>query len=53
MLPFFNIGVGKFSHLAAMRANQMIVMITIIELKNRLATVKLATRQNAGLLKLR
>ncbi len=35
-----------------MRTDQMIMMLTIVELKNRLATIKLTARQNTGLFKL-
>ncbi len=53
MLPLFNFFVGKLRHFAAMGADEVIVMIPVIELKNRLATIKLASGQNARLLELR
>ena len=52
VLALFDFVIRKLSDLAAMRADQMIVVIAIIELKDRLAPVKLTPRQDPRLLKL-
>ena len=52
VLPFFNFVVRELNHRATVRADQMIVMIAIIKFKNCFATIKLASKQNTGLLKL-
>ena len=52
MLAFFNISIRKFCNLATMGANQVIMVLAVIELKNSLATVELTAGKNAGLLKL-
>jgi hypothetical protein len=44
MLPLFNVGIGKFSNLAAIGTDKVIVVITVVELENRLSAIKLATR---------
>jgi len=52
VLALFNVNIREFDHLAAVGANEVVMVITVIELKNGLATVKLAARQDACLLKL-
>src|SRR5690625_4933138 len=53
ILPFFYFWVRKLDHPGAMRADEMIMLITIIELKHCLAAIKLTACQDACLLKLR
>ena len=43
LLAFFNAGVRKFNDLTAFDADNMIMMISIIELKNRSAALKVMT----------
>src|SRR5690554_5810441 len=52
VLKLFDIGIVKFFNFATVCANQMVMMVTVIQFKNGTCTVKLTTRQNAGLLKL-
>jgi hypothetical protein len=42
VLAFFDLVVRKFSDLATMGANKVIVVIAIIELKDRFTAIKLA-----------
>src|SRR3546814_1865435 len=52
MLAFFDLVIGELHNLAAIRADKMVVVIAIVKLEYRLATVELAAYQNTGLLKL-
>ncbi len=53
VLALFNLGVKKLFHFAAVQADQVVVVLALIELIHRFAALKMATAQNAGLLKLR
>ena len=53
MLTLFNVDISELDHFATMGADEMIMMVTVIQLKNGLSAIKLTTRQNASLLKLR
>lgn len=44
--------IEKFFYLAALQADQMVVMLTVIQLEHRLAAFKMMTTENTGLLKL-
>ena len=52
VLAFFDFGVVKLFDLAAVQADQMVVVFALVQLEHRLAAFKLAALQNAGLLKL-
>ena len=52
VLALFNLGVKKLLHFAAVQAHQMVVVLAFIEFKNRLAALKMAAAQDAGLLEL-
>lgn len=52
MLAFFNFVVSELDYRAAISANKVIVMIAVVKFKNSLATIKLASYQNARLFKL-
>jgi hypothetical protein len=53
MLTLFDFVIGELSHAATMGTYQVIVMITIVELKNGLHPVELTPRQDARLFELR
>src|SRR5690606_6941009 len=53
VLAFFDIGIRKLNNLAAIRTDQVIVMIAVIKFEHSLAAVKLTANQDAGLFKLR
>ena len=53
VLALFNLGIVKLFDTPAIEAHQMIVMRALIELVYRLAALKIAAREQAGLLKLR
>jgi len=52
VLPLLDLRVRELDHRAAMRTNQVIVMVTIIQLKYGLNAIKLAATENASLLEL-
>ena len=52
MLATFNFSIKKLFHPAAVQANQMVVVLALVELVHRLATFKLAAGQQTGLLEL-
>ena len=52
VLAFFDFGVVKLFDLAAVQADQMVVVFALVQLKHRFTALKLAALQNAGLLKL-
>lgn len=52
VLAFFDIGIRKLNNLAAIRTDQVIVMIAVVEFKDGLAAVELAAHQNASLFEL-
>src|SRR5690606_24209755 len=52
VLALFDVRIGKFHHLAAIGADEVIVMIAVVQLEYRLAAVELAAGQDAGLLEL-
>ena len=52
VLAFFDFGVVKLFHLAAVQADQVVVVFALVQLKHRFATFKLAALQDARLLKL-
>ena len=51
-LTILDLGIAELLHPAAVQADQMIVMGSLVELKDRLTGLKMATRENSGLLKL-
>lgn len=53
LLAAFDFGVVKLFYLAAVKADQMVVVLAFVELVYRLAAFKLAAAQNTGLLELR
>ncbi len=53
VLALFDLIIRELGHAATVGAYQVIVVITIVELKNSLHPVKLAARQDARLFKLR
>ncbi len=53
LLTLLNLGIEKLFHPTALHADEVIVVISLIEFKYRFARLKVLTRQNAGLLKLR
>jgi len=53
LLAAFDLGVVKLLNLAAVKADNMIVVLALVELVHRLATFKLAAAQNTGLFELR
>ena len=53
VLAFFDFGVVKLFHLAAVQADQVVVVLALVQLKHRFTALKLAALQNTGLLKLR
>ncbi len=53
LLTLFNFRVVKLFHLATRGANKVIVVLPLIELVHRFATLKIAAQQNTSLLKLR
>ena len=52
MLAFFDFRIGKFHHPAAIGADQVIMVITIVQFKHGFAAIELTAQQNAGLFKL-
>lgn len=52
MLTLFDFGIGEFNHLATRCANEVIVVIAIVQFENGLATIELAAHENTGLLEL-
>jgi len=52
VLPLLNLWIRELDHRAAMRTNQVIMMVTIVELKYGLYAIKLAATENASLLEL-
>ena len=53
MLSLFNLRIIELRYATTMRTDQMIMMITIIQLENRLSTIELTPSKNPGLFKLR
>ena len=53
LLAVFDFGVVKLFDLAAVKANQVVVVLAFVELVQRLATFKLAAAQNTRLFELR
>ena len=53
VLALFDFGIGEFFDYAAIGANEMIVVVAVIELEHGFAAIELAAHQNAGLLELR
>ena len=53
LLALFDLGIVKLFDLAAVKANQVIVVLAFVEFIDRLAALKLAATQNAGLFELR
>jgi hypothetical protein len=53
MLSLFNLRIIELRHATTMRTDQMIMMITIIQLENRLSPIELTSRKDPGLFKLR
>ena len=53
LLAAFDLGVVKLFDLAAIKANEVVVVLAFVELVNRFAALKLAATQNAGLFELR
>ena len=51
-LPILDLGITKLFHPAAVQADQVIVMGSLVELKDRLTRLKMAARENSSLLKL-
>lgn len=53
VLAFFDFVVGKFDHFAAIGADQMVVMVAIVEFEYCLAAIELTAHENACLFELR
>jgi hypothetical protein len=53
LLALFDLGVIKLLHFAAVKANQVVVVLAFVELVHRFSTLKLAAAQNTGLFELR
>src|SRR3990167_86630 len=53
LLAFFNLGVVELLHLAARRADEVVVVLPFVEFVHRLAALEIAADQDAGLLELR
>ncbi|MNV86275.1 hypothetical protein D3C71_1802970 [compost metagenome] len=53
LLTLFNLRVVKLFHLATRCADEVVVVLALVELIDSLAAFKVATNQNAGLLELR
>jgi len=53
MLAFLDFGVVKLFHLPAIEADQVVVVLALVEFKDRFAALKLAALEDAGLLELR
>jgi len=51
-LPILDLGIAELLHPAAVQADQVIVMGSLVELKDRLTRLKMAARENPSLLKL-
>ena len=52
LLALLDFGVVKLFHLAAVQADNVVVVLALVEFVDRLAAFKLAARQDAGLFKL-
>ena len=52
VLPILDVGIEKLLHMAAIKANQMVVVLTFIEFVYRFAALKLAAGEQTGLFKL-
>ena len=52
LLSIFDFGVVKLFDLAAVKADQVVVVLAFVEFVHRLAALKLAAAQNAGLFEL-
>ena len=52
LLAIFDFGVVKLFDLAAVKANDVVVVLAFVEFVDRLAAFKLAAAQNAGLFEL-
>ena len=48
----FNFSIEKLHHVPALEADQMVVVLAMVEFKYRLAALKMVTHQKSGLLKL-
>ena len=53
LLAVFDLGVIKFFDLAAVKADNMIVVLAFVEFVDRFAALKLTAAQNTGLFELR
>ena len=53
LLAVFDLGIVKLFDLAAVKANEVIMVLAFVELVHRLAALKLAATQNTGLFELR
>lgn len=51
-LPILDLGIAELFHPATVQADQVIVMGSLVELKDRLTRLKMAARENPGLLEL-
>ena len=52
LLAVFDFGVVKLFDLAAVKANEVVMVLAFVEFVDRLAAFKLAAAQNAGLFEL-
>ena len=53
MLPLFDFGIDKFLNPATLQAQNMIMMIALIQLENRLPAFEMVSFDQAGRFKLR
>lgn len=53
LLAVFDLGIVKLFDLAAVKANEVIMVLAFVEFIDRLAALKLAATQNTGLFELR
>ena len=53
LLALLDFSVIKLFHLAAVQADQMVMVLALVELVNRFATLKVVAAQDTGLFKLR
>ena len=51
-LTILDLGIAELLHPAAVQADQVIMMGSLVELKDRLTRLKMAARENPGLLEL-
>jgi len=51
-LPILDLGIAELLHPAAVQADQVIVMGSLVQFKDRLTRLKMAARENPSLLKL-